>query len=136
VTGDSSKFGEQLVRVRAAELSADTAQTSGMKRFAAIAEHTVGARAIFMGRTDLPAGVHSGPHHHGESETGIYVVAGHPAFVFRQGDELVRLETSPGDYVYVPPHVPHVEENPGGEDAVVVIARSTQEAIVVNLDAL
>src|SRR2546428_6648859 len=115
---------EKLVHVPGAEVSSETAQTSGMKRFAAIAEHTVGARSIFMGRTDLPAGVTSGPHHHGKSETGIYVVAGHPAFVFRAGDELVRLETSPGDYVYVPPYVPHAEENGGGEEAVVVIARS------------
>jgi uncharacterized RmlC-like cupin family protein len=128
--------GEKLVHVRAAELSSDTAQTSGMKRFAAIAEHTVGARSLFMGRSELPAGVDSGPHHHGNSETGIYVVAGHPTFVFRAGDDLVRLETSPGDYVYVPPFAPHAEENVAGEDAVVVIARSTQEAIVVNLDQL
>jgi uncharacterized RmlC-like cupin family protein len=128
--------GEKLVHVRAAELSSDTAQTSGMKRFAAIAEHTVGARSLFMGQTDLPVGVNSGPHHHGDSETGIYIVAGHPTFVFRAGDQLVRLDTSPGDYVYVPPYVPHIEENVAGEDAVVVVARSTQEAIVVNLDQL
>ena len=50
---------------------------------------------------------------------------------------LVRLEPSPGDYVWVPPHVPHREENPSPDtEAVVVIARSTQEAIVVDLDDL
>lgn len=128
--------GQRLVHVRGSQLSSDTAQTAGMRRFAAIAQHTVGARSIFMGRTDLSPGAASGPHHHGDSETGIYVVAGHPVFVFRAGDELVRLETSPGDYVYVPPHVPHIEENGSDEAAVVVIARSTQEAIVVNLDRL
>jgi len=48
----------------------------------------------------------------------------------------VRLETSPGDYVFVPPFVPHREENPTGEEAVVVIARSSQDAIVVNLPGL
>ena len=48
-----------------------------------------------------------------------------------------RLETSPGDYVYVPPFVPHREENPSvDEEAVVVIARTTQEAIAVNLESL
>ncbi len=49
----------------------------------------------------------------------------------------MRLETSPGDYIFVPPYVPHREENPSAdEEAVVVIARSTQEAIVVNLPSL
>jgi uncharacterized RmlC-like cupin family protein len=41
------------------------------------------------------------------------VVSGHPVFVFF--DEAAaaekRLETGPGDYVYVPPFVPHREEN-------------------------
>lgn len=44
--------------------------------------------------------------------------------------------TQPGDYVFVPPYVPHREENPGAEEAVVVIARSSQEGIVVNLESL
>ena len=49
----------------------------------------------------------------------------------------IQLDTEPGDYVWVPPHVPHREENPAaGETAVVVIARSTQEAIVVNVAGL
>jgi uncharacterized RmlC-like cupin family protein len=47
------------------------------------------------------------------------------------------LHTSPGDYVYVPPWVPHREENPDPDtEAVVVISRTTQEAIVVNLPDL
>ena len=51
--------------------------------------------------------------------------------------QITRLETGPGDYVWVPPHVPHREENPSPDtDAVVVIARSTQEAIVVSVPAL
>jgi uncharacterized RmlC-like cupin family protein len=48
----------------------------------------------------------------------------------------VRVQTGPGDYIFVPPYVPHREENPGEQEAVIVIARSSQEAIVVNLDSL
>jgi uncharacterized RmlC-like cupin family protein len=125
--------------IRPADLSGSTAQTAGMIRSAAISGDLVGARSLWMGRTILPAGVSSGDHHHGDSETGIYVVAGHPVFVCRNpatGD-IVRLETAPGDYVWVPPHVRHREENPSPDtEAVVVIARSTQEAIVVNVDTL
>ena len=70
----------------------------------------------------------SGDHHHGEAETAIYVVSGTPVFVFADGDQEVRLEAEPGDYIFVPPYVPHREENPGAGEAVVVIARSSQEA--------
>jgi uncharacterized RmlC-like cupin family protein len=63
-------------------------------------------------------------------------VSGTPAFVFADGDQEIRLETKPGDYIFVPPYVPHREENPGADEAVVVIARSSQEAIVVNLPSL
>ena len=125
--------------IRGADLSASTAQTSGMRRSAAISGEIVGAKALWMGRTVVLPGASSGDHHHGESETGIYVVSGTPVFVFRDpgSGDLVRLETQAGDYVWVPPHLPHREENPSPDtEAVVVIARSTQEAIVVNVPAL
>jgi uncharacterized RmlC-like cupin family protein len=127
----------RLHQVRSSELSGDTTQTAGMRRREALSGKTVGARAIWMGETVVPPATGSGNHHHGESETGIYVVRGQPEFVFLEGDQETRLRTAPGDYVYVPPWVPHREENPDPDDeAVVVIARSTQEAIVVNLDDL
>jgi uncharacterized RmlC-like cupin family protein len=109
-----------------------------MIRAAAISGDLVGARSLWMGRTILAPGTSSGDHHHGESETGIFVVSGTPAFVFRApSGELVSLETQPGDYVWVPPQVPHREENRSPDvSAMVVIARSTQEAIVVNLPGL
>ncbi len=131
--------GSSLRLIRPAGLSGATAQTSGMMRSAAISGDLVGARSLWMGQTVLPAGVSSGDHHHGESETGIFVAAGHPVFVYRDpaAGEIIRLETEPGDYVWVPPYVHHREENPSADtDAVVVIARSTQEAIVVNVDEL
>jgi len=108
-----------------------------MTRFAAISGAGVGAQAIWMGRTNVAPRATSGPHHHGHSETGIYVVSGTPVFIYREDGRDVRLQTGPGDFVYVPPHVPHVESNEhSDEEAVVVIARTTQEAIVVNLDRL
>jgi uncharacterized RmlC-like cupin family protein len=125
--------------IRAGRASAETAQTPGMARSAAISGRQVGAGSLWMGTTVMAPAARSGDHHHGASETGIYVVSGHPVFVFRDPatGALSRLETSPGDFVWVPPHVPHREENPDpGTEAVVVIARSTQEAIVVAVDAL
>lgn len=122
--------------VREGHLSTETAQTAGMRRSAAISGAACGSRILWMGQTSMAPSARSANHHHGHSETGIYVASGRPVFVVSDGaGGEYRLETSPGDYVFVPPFVPHREENPSAdEEAVVVIARSTQEAIVVNLD--
>lgn len=118
--------------IRSGELTADTSQTPGMARFEAISGRISSSR-IWMGETRVAEGVRSLDHHHGDSETGIYVVSGHPVFVFLEDGNEERIETRPGDYVFVPPFAPHREENPGPGEAVVVLARSTQEPIVVNL---
>jgi uncharacterized RmlC-like cupin family protein len=125
-----------LVHIRAGELRGDTGQTPGMTRLEAISGKNSGSAKIWMGQTHVAPGTRSGDHHHGPAETAIYVVSGTPAFVFAEGDDEIRLEAAPGDYIFVPPYVPHREENPGRDEAVVVIARSSQEAIVVNLDSL
>ena len=127
----------QLRHVKGAALTGDTTQTTGMRRVEAISGKTVGSEKLWMGRTHVAPATSSGDHHHGRAETAIYVVSGRPVFVFADGDDEVRIETEPGDYVFVPPYVPHREENPSSDDeAVVVIARSTQDGIVVNLPSL
>ena len=122
-----------LRHVRAAEASTDTGQTPGMSRSEAISARTVGSERVWMGQTSVGPRTASATHHHGDSETAIYVVSGHPVFVFAEDGEEIRLTPEPGDYVFVPPFTPHREENPTDSEAVVVIARSSQEAIVVNL---
>jgi uncharacterized RmlC-like cupin family protein len=118
-------------------LTTATAQTPGMQRLEAVSGARSGAENIWMGENHVGAGVRSADHHHGEAETGIYVVSGHPSFVFLANGMETRIDASPGDYIYVPPFAPHREENPSpDEEAVVVLARSTQEAIVVNLPSL
>lgn len=138
---DIDAFHRRLHRVAPASLLDQTTQTSGMRRREAVSGKTVGARNLWMGQTHVAASTNSGNHHHGSSETAIFVLSGNPVFVFvdLEGDEPVetRIQTAPGDYIFVPPFVPHREENPDPEnEAVVVIARTTQEAIVVNLDGL
>lgn len=137
VADPTEAWHRPLVHTPGTALSSATAQTPGMQRLEAISGTRAGSERVWMGETHVDPGVHSSDHHHGESETAIYVVSGHPVFVFLDGDSERRIETEPGDYVYVPPFVPHREENPAeDEEAVVVIARSTQEAIVVNLPSL
>ncbi len=118
-------------------LSRDTAQTPGMQRWEGISGRLSGSEKIWMGENHVGAGLRSADHHHGEAETGIYVLSGHPVFVFLDDGVETRIETGPGDYVFVPPFVAHREENPSSdEEAVVILARSTQDAIVVNLASL
>jgi len=132
-----ASFRTRVHHVKASDVSSDTAQTAGMQRFAAISGSSVGSEKIWMGETYVSPETVSDNHHHGESETAILVRSGNPEFVFHDGHGEVRIATAPGDYVFVPPFVPHREENPDPSNpAVIVIARSTQEAIVVNLPAL
>jgi uncharacterized RmlC-like cupin family protein len=133
----TAAWHRRLHHVGRHSLSEATAQTPGMRRSEAISGKRTGSSKIWMGESHIGPGMISGDHHHGDSETGIYVLSGHPVFVFLENDSERRVETSPGDYVYVPPFVPHREENPSpDEEAVVVLARSTQEGIVVSLPSL
>lgn len=123
--------------VKASDLSTDTAQSDGLRRFAALSGRSVGAEKLWMGETHAAPGSASDNHHHGDSETAIYVRSGNPEFVFHDGAREVRVATAPGDYVFIPPYLPHREENPDpATPAEVVIARTSQEAIVINLPEL
>jgi uncharacterized RmlC-like cupin family protein len=132
-------FHPNLRHIASDDLDRDTAQTPGMDRRSAVSAHRVGSEKLWMGETHVGPSQRSGDHHHGEAETAIYVVSGHPEFVFldEQTGAETRLQPEPGDYVFVPPFTPHREENNSADEpAVVVLARSTQEAIVVNLPSL
>lgn len=135
--GSTRPAHTRVHHVAAGDLTGDTAQSGGMRRLEAISGKSVGSSALWTGETHVAPDTASSDHHHGESETSIFVVSGRPRFVFHDGEREVVLQTAPGDYVYVPPWVPHREENPDPDaEAVVVISRTTQEAIVVNLPAL
>ncbi|MFH8369639.1 cupin domain-containing protein [Streptomyces sp. NPDC018031] len=105
--------------------------------YAAISGGTVGSRKLWMGLVENPPLSSTDNHHHGDSEAGIYVVSGHPVFVYHDGVREVRIAAGPGDFLLVPPFVPHREENPDpDEPVVVVIARTTQEPIKVSVPEL
>ncbi|HWC29132.1 MAG TPA: cupin domain-containing protein [Dehalococcoidia bacterium] len=111
-----------------------TAQTPGMHRAEGCGAKTVGAEHLWVGHVSVDKGVRSGPHHHGELESVIYVISGHARF--RYGENLEHtVEAEPGDFVFVPPYLVHQEINASEDVAVdMVVARSSQENIVVNVD--
>ena len=116
------------------DLDPNTPQTPGMTREAAITHARTGASKLWAGTVVVGPAVRSGAHHHGELETVIYIVSGHARF--RWGDHLEYVaEAGPGDFVYVPPFVPHQEMNARSDQPVEgVVVRSGQEPIVVNLN--
>ena len=120
--------------VRGNELDPNTPQTPGMTREAAITHARTGASKLWAGTVVVGPAVRSGAHHHGELETVIYIVRGHARF--RWGDHLEHVaDAGPGDFVYVPPFVPHQEMNARSDQPVEgVVVRSGQQPIVVNLD--
>jgi uncharacterized RmlC-like cupin family protein len=120
--------------VAAGDLDPNTPQTPGMTRAAAITHARTGAGKLWAGTVVVEPGAKTGPHHHGELETVLYIVRGRARM--RWGDRLeFSGEAGPGDFIYVPPFVPHQEMNAlAGEACEAVVVRSGQDPIVVNLD--
>ena len=119
--------------VRADQLDSNTPQTEGMLRRTGVGRGQ-GATGIWAGTVTIEPNASTGAHHHGQLESIIYVVAGTARM--RWGDRLeFTAEAGPGDFIFVPPYVPHQELNASaGEPLECVLVRSGQEPVVVNLD--
>ena len=115
-------------------LDSNTAQTPGMDRKAAINFARAGARKLWAGTVSITANAKTGAHHHGALESVIYVVRGQARM--RWGERLeFTAEAGPGDFIYVPPYVPHQEINASASETLeCVLVRSDNEAVVINLD--
>src|ERR1700728_1551652 len=115
-------------------LDANTAQTPGMNRAAAINYARVGAQKIWAGTVSIFANAKTGAHHHGALESVIYVVRGRARM--RWGDHLEYVaEAGPGDFIFVPPYVPHQEINASTDQPLeCVVVRSNNEAVAVTPD--
>lgn len=119
--------------IRAGELDSNTPQTPGMTRAAAITHARTGAEKLWAGTMVVRPEAKTGPHHHGALETVLYVVRGRARL--RWGDHMEFAdEAGPGDFIYVPPYVPHQEINASAtEICEAVVVRNDQEPVVVNL---
>ena len=133
--GSKIDWREQGVKIiRADQLDPNTPQTPGMDRAAAITHARTGANKLWAGTVTVHANAKTGAHHHGELESVIYVVSGRARM--RWGARLEFFaDAGPGDFIYVPPFVPHQEINASRDEQLsCVIVRSGQEPVVVNLE--
>ncbi len=120
--------------VRADELDPNTPQTAGMSRAAAITTARAGAEQLWAGTVVIEPDARTGAHHHGPVESVIYVVSGRARMRWGERLEFVA-EAGPGDFIFVPPYVPHQEINARTEEPLsCVLVRSGQEPVVVNLE--
>jgi len=132
---DKRDWRQDGVRViPASSLDPNTAQTPGMNRAAAINFARVGAEKLWAGTVTIHPNAKTGAHHHGALESIIYVVKGRARMRWGERLEFVA-EAGPGDFIYVPPYVPHQEINAGATEPLeCILVRSGQEPVVVNLD--
>ena len=122
--------------VHSSELDMNTPQTAGMTRAAAITHASAGASKLWAGTVTIQPDAKTGAHHHGPLESVIYVLSGRARMRWGEHLEFVA-EAGPGDFIYVPPYVPHQEINARQDEPLAcVLVRSDQEPVVVNLDIL
>jgi uncharacterized RmlC-like cupin family protein len=116
------------------QLDSNTPQTPGMERAAAINFARAGAQKLWAGTVKIHANAKTGAHHHGALESVIFVISGKARM--RWGEHLeYTAEAGPGDFIFVPPYVPHQEINASPDEPLqCVLVRSDNEAVVVNLD--
>lgn len=132
--GAAARWKHDGVRVIPGDrLDPNTAQTPGMFRQAAVNAARVGAQKIWAGTVAIEPDAKTGVHHHGALESVIYIVSGRARM--RWGERLEYVaEAGPGDFIFVPPYVPHQEINASTDEPLhCVLVRSDNEAVVVNL---
>ena len=132
MTTDWRNHGVRIVSSN--RLDSNTPQTPGMTRAAAINRAMAGANKLWAGTVHIHPNAKTAPHHHGELESIIYIISGRARMRWGERLEFVA-EAGPGDFIFVPPFVPHQEINANAtEPLACVVVRSDQEPVVINLD--
>lgn len=119
--------------IRSGHSSDDTAQTIGMPRLAGVSSETTGSDSIWLGRVTGEPGMDSGPHHHGEAETAGHILSGNTRIFYgKEYNEYVDLGS--GDFIYIPPFLPHIERNLHESEPVEFVTARSPDNIVVNIE--
>ena len=133
---DARRVQNQATEVRVVkplQFDDHTPQTTGMRRLAAISHLLVGSESLWAGVMLAEPNTTSSVHHHGDLETVVYVLSGKSKV--RWGNRLEHeVDLEPGDFLLIPPYMPHQEINPSPDQATTwVVVRSGQEAVIVHL---
>ena len=107
-------------------------QSGGATRISGVSPQHTPATKIWFGKVSNAPGYRSLPHHHGEAETGGYVLKG-AGRIYWGKDYSEFIDMTEGDFVFVPPMMPHVEVNMSTKEELVWLTTRTPDNIVVNL---
>jgi uncharacterized RmlC-like cupin family protein len=120
------------VVTRAGSEAQNENQGEGVHRISGVSPQHTPATRIWFGKVWNEPGFRSPPHHHGEAETGGTVLKGHGRIYFGV-DYSEYVDMTEGDFVFVPPYMPHVEANMSTTEELVWLTCRTPDNIVVNL---
>lgn len=111
-------------RLQTIRPAAEVMSRQRLPYFIGISGRTVGSQGLSMHIVVIPPGARADPHLHVGYETGIYVLEGR--VLTRWGERLENeMVSEPGDFLYVPPGVPHEAINLSEtEPARAVVARN------------
>ncbi|WP_203881118.1 hypothetical protein [Planotetraspora kaengkrachanensis] len=110
----------------------DTGQSAGATRVSGVSVQHTPATKLWFGKVSNEPGYRSVTHHHGEAETGGYVLSGRARIYFGERfEDYIDMEES--DWVFVPPFMPHIECNLDRNKPLTWMTTRTPENIVVNL---
>ncbi|MCS5478115.1 cupin domain-containing protein [Corynebacterium sp. YIM 101645] len=118
---------------RADELGDAPGQTHNARRISGVSRENSAASKIWFGKVYTGPGEVSGAHHHGEAQTGGYVFKGRGYIRYGERyEKIVYMEE--GDFVFVPPFMPHIEGNASRTEELIWMTTRTPDNIVVNLE--
>lgn len=119
---------QEFLIVRASELENSTDQTDNLPRKTAVQ-----ASNLWIGRVSGAPAKDSGVHHHGEAETAGFIIDGNTRIL--HGDNFEQYaDLEPGDFLRVPPFLPHIERNLSETKSVEFLTARNPRNIVLNLD--
>lgn len=109
----------------------------GLDYVPAVSAENVGSTGIWFGMITIPPGGRTVAHFHEGHETALFVMSGDEVEVY-SGEQLeVRETCRAGDYLYIPPGLPHVAVNRTDKPARVIAARTDpneQESVILRPD--
>lgn len=130
---DINRNVEHFTVNRAADLKPAPGQTENARRVSGVSKENSAASRIWFGKVHTGPGEVSQAHHHGEAQTGGYVLKGR-GFI-RYGEGYAKIEyLEEGDFVFVPPYMPHIEGNASTTEELIWMTTRTPDNIVVNLE--
>ncbi|HLW92556.1 MAG TPA: cupin domain-containing protein [Roseiarcus sp.] len=128
----SMMANDRPIVTRKGQENDNTAQSGGLALVTGVGPQHTPAMRLWFGKASNAPGFRSLPHHHGEAETGAYLLSGRARIYFGK-DYREFFEMYAGDFMFVPPFLPHLEANMSTTEELWWLACRSPENIVVNL---